>query len=397
MSKQGIIFFSGRAESVDLDDGIIKGVSLITEGEVVGHQCFADAKTNQTVLACCEKAEKVKVKLNHGADASTVIGVLKNFRIDGAQVKADLQLLKSSSYYDYIIELAKELSGHVGLSIAFKPSFENLNKKKFVRCESIYSADLVDSPAANPRGLFDNNMDAETKTKEEQLDLGGVSNAPAATAEPATAPIKSEDVSTICPNCQKTGDMLQSLNDLHNTATALLAEHKERFLRQSNEVAGMQDKLAMADKTILELQTQVVAIAGALAEVKEAARTVELMRQAIDAITEQISADKTEFENKIKSQLETEFSAKFDAQKVELENQLKDANILASRKVASLGIDLKTIPSAAVTQGVVSILETLNAIENPMEKNAFYQEHKQEIFKAQQAEINKRILQQNRN
>ena len=43
------------------------------------------------------------------------------------------------------------------LSIAFKPEFEQIDGARFVRCSEIYSADIVDSPASNPAGLFSKN------------------------------------------------------------------------------------------------------------------------------------------------------------------------------------------------------------------------------------------------
>jgi hypothetical protein len=51
---------------IDAENGIIRGASLITEGEILGHDGFADRKTLETVLAACQKLGKVKVKLNHG-------------------------------------------------------------------------------------------------------------------------------------------------------------------------------------------------------------------------------------------------------------------------------------------------------------------------------------------
>lgn len=147
------ILFSTNG-TIDKANGFIRGVSLITQGQVLGHECFADAETNRTVLTACQKLKKVKTKFNHGTDVGSIVGYLINFRIEGNQVKADLQLLKDSGKCDYIFSLAENLNNQFGLSIAFEPSFQTINNKEFVRCGKIYSADIVDSPAANPNGLF---------------------------------------------------------------------------------------------------------------------------------------------------------------------------------------------------------------------------------------------------
>jgi hypothetical protein len=57
--------------------------------------------------------------------------------------------------------MAEKMPESFGLSVSFSNCPEEKDGQKFARCAEIYSADLVDSPAANPSGLFSkpqNNM-----------------------------------------------------------------------------------------------------------------------------------------------------------------------------------------------------------------------------------------------
>jgi hypothetical protein len=56
-----------------------------------------------------------------------------------------------------------------GLSISFTGEHEESdNDIVFARCTEIYSADLVDAPAANPTGLFSVKVDSEKKAMDEK-------------------------------------------------------------------------------------------------------------------------------------------------------------------------------------------------------------------------------------
>lgn len=142
--------------SVSADSNVITGVSVITEGPALGHGVQIDGQTLLQVKECAESyANGLKVKMTHEGDAGDIVGRLTNFRIDGAQLLADLYLLKSSPLRDYIIELAETIPDTFGLSIAFSGPTEEVEGQYFARCAEIYSADLVSEPAANPSGLFD--------------------------------------------------------------------------------------------------------------------------------------------------------------------------------------------------------------------------------------------------
>jgi hypothetical protein len=136
-------------------DGVLSGVSVITEGVAKGHGVYIDAQTLLEVKACAEThPDGVQVKIDHGTGFSSIVGVLKNFRIEGPKLLADLHLLKTHEEFETIVEIARAMPGSVGLSISFSGGVEDIDGKNYARCVELYSVDFVDRPAANPSGLY---------------------------------------------------------------------------------------------------------------------------------------------------------------------------------------------------------------------------------------------------
>jgi hypothetical protein len=134
---------------------IIEGVSIISVGEAKGHGLFVDATTLQEVKACAESyAGGVKVNLDHGAGIKDIVGFCDNFRIIGDKLVADLNLLQNAEKRAYVLEIAEKLPDTFGISIAFSGPVREVGGKRFASCTELYSADLVQTPAANPTGLF---------------------------------------------------------------------------------------------------------------------------------------------------------------------------------------------------------------------------------------------------
>jgi hypothetical protein len=134
---------------------IIEGVSIISVGEAKGHGLFVDATTLQEVKACAESyAGGVKVNLDHGAGIKDIVGFCDNFRIVGDKLIADLNLLENADRRAYVLEIAEKLPDTFGISIAFSGPVREIDGKSFASCTELYSADLVQTPAANPTGLF---------------------------------------------------------------------------------------------------------------------------------------------------------------------------------------------------------------------------------------------------
>lgn len=156
--------------TIDAQAATIAGVSVITIGEAKGHGMLIDA---QTLLQVKEAAETysggLKVKTDHYTGFNEIVGTLKNFVIDGDQLRADLYLLKNHDATPRILEMAELMPDTFGLSISFSGEHEEQEGGVvFARCSEIYSADLVDAPAANPTGLFSAKVDSGKKAMDEK-------------------------------------------------------------------------------------------------------------------------------------------------------------------------------------------------------------------------------------
>ena len=133
----------------------IEGVSIISVGEAKGHGLFVDDITLQEVKACAESyAGGVKVNLDHGAGIKDIVGFCDNFRIVGKKLVADLNLLETAEKRAYVLEIASRMPDTFGISIAFSGPVREKDGRSFASCTELYSADLVQTPAANPTGLF---------------------------------------------------------------------------------------------------------------------------------------------------------------------------------------------------------------------------------------------------
>jgi len=134
---------------------VIEGVSIISIGEAKGHGLYVDETTLMEVKACAESYKGgVKVNLDHGAGIKDIVGFVNNFRIVGKQLLGDLNLLETSPMRDYVLEISSKLPDTFGISIAFSGPIREVEGLAFASCTELYSADLVQTPAANATGLF---------------------------------------------------------------------------------------------------------------------------------------------------------------------------------------------------------------------------------------------------
>lgn len=139
----------------ELEETELGGVSILEVGEAKGHDLFVDKTSLETALKLMQSAKNgTKAKMNHGSGLEAVVGFLRNPRIDGDKLVADLRLLRNSPHYGLIKEMASEAPDQFGVSLAFVNESETINGKDYIRPQSIASADLVSSPAAT-NGLFE--------------------------------------------------------------------------------------------------------------------------------------------------------------------------------------------------------------------------------------------------
>jgi hypothetical protein len=154
---------------IDEQAGIIRGVSVISQGIAKGHNVKEqpenenelavpleiDEQTLSQVKECADRKTKgVKVKADHGSGILATIGYLRDFVLEKGKVVADLYLLQSSGVKERLIEMAQTIPDEFGLSIAFEGQNEMADGVAKARCTNLLSADIVDMPAANPGGLF---------------------------------------------------------------------------------------------------------------------------------------------------------------------------------------------------------------------------------------------------
>ena len=188
-----------QLKQVDRETGRMEGVSLISVGEAKGHETFVDEDSLDTALDYLQDAERLPAYITHrGAifdDRLTrEIGIFDNFRIEGEQLKADFQAFDSfredeSRKFNRLFELAEKMPERFGLSIVFAgtkawatddgdmpfdPMEDIPDEANFafpsIRVQEVSSADFVDSPAANERGLF-SKIDIKPISKMTKLEL----------------------------------------------------------------------------------------------------------------------------------------------------------------------------------------------------------------------------------
>lgn len=181
---------------IDFEKGIIRKVSVCSKGEARGHGINLDESFIKDLLRQGEKANHgVKCRFGHPSpynDAiGTLIGVFKNFKLsdDNSQIYADLYLSESAkksphgNLFEYTLSLAEHHPKHFGTSIVnFEPSYYqydaegnkkelmgyndyNADKEIYMKLGFFEACDLVDSPAANPAGLFSNNKNNNMSIK----------------------------------------------------------------------------------------------------------------------------------------------------------------------------------------------------------------------------------------
>ena len=167
MTKTDFAALNGQ---IDSQAAIISDVSVITVGEAKGHGMLIDAQTLMEVKKAAETySGGLKVKTDHYSGFNEIVGVLKDFRIDGEQLRADLHLLKNHEATARILEMAELMPDTFGLSISFSGQHDESDEDTvFARCSEIYSADLVDAPAANPTGLFSAKVDSAKQAMDEK-------------------------------------------------------------------------------------------------------------------------------------------------------------------------------------------------------------------------------------
>ena len=129
-------------------------ISVITAGPALGHGCFIDAITLQQVLTLGNENAPIKVFPDHNETVTDLIGAMSNFRFEGDQVKADLDLIEENPLSGYYAKILDIFPDQLGFSIAWTGGLEEIDGQQYARISDLTSVDLVSQPAANEGGVY---------------------------------------------------------------------------------------------------------------------------------------------------------------------------------------------------------------------------------------------------
>ena len=155
----------------------IMGVSLIQEGPALGHGVFVDRKSLGQFKALAMAKGRVKAKLNHFSSVQDTVGYYENFRVSKGKLLADLTLFEAHGGKDMLLEMINEIPSAFGVSLMFAADSPELDKESgnyMTRPRGLYSADFVDTPAANADGVF-----SADQIDSEEIDMSTDKAAPA--------------------------------------------------------------------------------------------------------------------------------------------------------------------------------------------------------------------------
>lgn len=259
-------YFSPATGSA-IDSSVLRGVSVITEGPALGHGLQIDATTLAQVKTCAESfADGLRVKMDHGTGFSEMVGVLRSFRIDGTQLRADLHLIKSHADFSKIVEMSETMPGAFGLSIVFSGTPEVTGETRLARCLEIYSCDLVDQPAANPTGLFskqtppmENTPQTEPAAAEELSAEVMVGITVVASSETPEEEVAEQPEAEMVPELAA-----EPVTELPAELSSMVAD----FTALSSKLTLLEVQLAAKEAVVTELSNKLAATESALACVK---------------------------------------------------------------------------------------------------------------------------------
>ncbi len=214
--------------------GIIRRFSVISRGEALGHGFWIDATAlQQCADSINASANGLKSRFTHpslsGDGMGKLLGRAFDAEVDGDRVLADLHILQSAhdtpdgDLAGYVMGLAAEDPEGFGASIAFEhdeeaeelfftenggtvetndegftkwnsegfepPDDQNSQKYRHMRLKELRAVDVVDEPAANPKGLFHREGVELLRDGEALLDFAlGISEKPPVLSSLSIAP-----------------------------------------------------------------------------------------------------------------------------------------------------------------------------------------------------------------
>ena len=391
------LFATATESRVDAENGILRGVRVISLGEAKGHSFMGEpiivdqTTIAEVVSAAATFSDGVPVKLAHGTDIEELIGSIRDVVNDGDCARGNLYLLKSHENYATIIEMAETMPSNFGISISFmnapeavygndqepdgdeddeededeaiaqviNPQYAEQIGNDIVAyaarvCE-LYSADLVQAPACNP-SLFSEIM-SEPATTPEVL---------------AEAPVEEVKVEEITPAEEVATEVVdekvqEELNAVIESETA-----PEEI---TSEVAS--EKAAPVDKIVEEAPVEAAIPAPA-----------ELSR-SWNAVTTDLEVTRTEL-SKVQTEL-SQVQSDLAAARGEIatkDAQLVELNMLHRSVLSVMGLAPSIeIPEIANEAPQKSIIEQYESMPAGPERLSFFQANRREIERSIAAKL----------
>ena len=220
----------------------IMGVSLIQEGPALGHGVFVDRKSLGQFKALAMQKGRVKAKLNHFSSVQDTVGYYENFRVSKGKLLADLTLFEAHEGKDMLLEMINEIPSAFGVSLMFAADSPELDKESgnyMTRPRGLYSADFVDTPAANADGVF----------SADQID--------------SDEPVMVEPEKPEAPEAPSFVSEFSALSEKIEQLTAQMAAYEAKLATECEKIAA--DIKAFAEKPAadVELQARLAAAAPA--------------------------------------------------------------------------------------------------------------------------------------
>ena len=381
------LFATATESRVDAENGILRGVRVITQGEAKGHSflgepIIVDATTiDEVVSAAATFPDGVPVKLAHGTDIEELIGSIRDIVNDGDCARGDLYLLKSHESYATILEMAETMPSNFGISISFmnapeavygndqepdgddddgdiaqgiNPQYADQIGNDIVAyaarvCE-LYSADLVQAPACNP-SLFSEIM-SETATT---------------TEVPAEAPVEEVKVEEIAPAAEPATE-------------EMVAEEVKEELNSVIESESAPE--AAAEIPAEEAPVAEEAAVDPIPAPEELSRKFDGFKNDFEATKSELSRVSTEL-----SAVRSELSAAREELAVK-EASLVELNMLHRSVLSVMGLAPSIeIPEICEEAPQKSIIEQYEAMPAGAERLSFFQANRREIERSIAAKL----------
>jgi len=312
MNKQFAFAINNTEDAkISRDDGTMMGVSLISVGPALGHGLYVDSKSLDTIIDELEGTKLPAYITHRGAlfeDRLTrEIGIFTNFRIEDDRILGDFQAFDSfreddTRKFNRLFELAEKMPERFGLSIVFSADSAwatdvgdvEANEKPddalfdfpSIRVEEVSSADFVDQPAANQKGLFDkiDTQPVYKMTKAELLELNEKLE-----AEKNQLQEDNHQLSVKVADAEAEAEALKLQLDANSEEEKMDKHSDEMDSHYDDEMEKLQKELEDANEKIASLKDQIEAAEKELEEKDEAIKAESEEKESLSAKAEELS------------------------------------------------------------------------------------------------------------